>query len=196
VKREARSRARKIYREYGLPVADFEAWLEYVAGIEVEQHPNGRAILRHPEKDVRVEMRFDDVSGVTAIHLFARPGETLPTIELPMSAYVAALDLARAALKAAVVEFAGNVVNVVVTPATVPAVASVPTPTVAAEVEPAPGQKPPLNFYRALVTEYNALVSAASRNPIGEISRRRGVPPATIKSWLHRGRKYLKEQSP
>jgi hypothetical protein len=50
-----------------------------------------------------------------------------------------------------------------------------------------------LSFYRELDHEYNELVGADTRNPIAEIARRRGVKESRVKSWLHRGRKYLRE---
>jgi hypothetical protein len=187
VNREARILARQVYRRYRLPAGCFEPWLSRVADVGVEIHPNGRAILRHPVSTVPVEIRFDADLGAVAVHLVASPGEPLPSVEVPISECVAALELARQGVHPS---------TLVVTVTGTGRVRLRSRAVGGAVARPSSGQRPPLEFYRDLVAEYDELVHVkAVRNPIAEIARRRRQKPATVKSWLHRGRKYLKRET-
>jgi hypothetical protein len=178
--RQARMVARQVYRRYGLPPGDFESWLSHVSDVGVELHPNGRAILRHPRSVLPVEVRFDADLGVVGVHLIAPPGEPLPSVEIPISECIAALELARGGQHP-------TTFVLTVEPARLEIRSRA--------TRPSSGTRPPLRFYRELVDEYNELCREAHPSPIAEIARRRRQKPATVKSWLHRGRKYLKGEA-
>lgn len=57
---------------------------------------------------------------------------------------------------------------------------------------PSAGRRPPLDHYRRVLAEYDELVRNGHTSPISEIADRYGVRTGTAKSWLHRGRRYLK----
>jgi hypothetical protein len=175
--------ARRIHSRYRLPAAGLEDWLAYVEAVEVEIHANGRAVLRHPDLQVPVEIRFDAEIGVVGVRLLARPGEPLPPVDLPVSAYVAALELARAELRPKVVTGESKGTRAVAGGRSSGEVLA----------RPSPGKKPPIAFYEGLIAEYDELLAANHRSPVSEIARRRREDPGTVKSWLHRGRKYLRD---
>lgn len=51
------------------------------------------------------------------------------------------------------------------------------------------------DFYRRLLQNYDQLVAEGYRAPAAELARRLGENRSTVKSWLHRGRKYLGKES-
>jgi hypothetical protein len=146
----------------------FEPWLEYVEEIQVELHPGGRAVLDHPDTRIPVEIRFimDPAFLPISYKVEAPPGEHLPWVEISMSYYVAALAIA--------LEERGE------------RIADAPLPSA--------GQPPSIPFYKSLIAEYDDLLRAGHRSPVSELSVRYGAKPGTVKSWLHRGRKYVKEE--
>jgi hypothetical protein len=179
MKRDERTWARKFFKQFH-PSAEagaFEDWLDYVTEIDVEMHPGGRAILTHPKMNVRVELRWDE-TAVTSFLVEAQPGESLPPVEVSMSPYVAALELKR---RSSMLIHTTVVFEPTIELKVIPA-------------SPAAGKPPSLAHYRQVQAEYDALVSAGERSPVNEIARRYKVRPGTVKSWLHRGRKYRKEK--
>ena len=57
---------------------------------------------------------------------------------------------------------------------------------------PAPGKQLDTDFYRRLLTNYELLIQEGYRDPAAELARRMGEKHSTVKSWLSRGRHYLK----
>lgn len=168
MKRQEREWLRRLYVGFN-PFAKagaFERWLEYVQEIEVELHPGGRATLIHPEMGITVEIRFAPEMDyrATSYKVEAPPGQYLPQVEISMSYFVGALGLALGAED---------------------------SPDTSAPL-PAAGKAPSLGFYRALIAEYDQLLRAGHRSPVSELSRRYKAKPGTVKSWLSRGREYLK----
>jgi hypothetical protein len=186
MKRKERTRARRFFKEFhpSAQPGEFDRWLAYVTEIDVQLHPGGRAILTHPEANLRVQIRWD-AAGVQSVHVDAQPGDPFPSVEISLSRFLAALELKRGAWASGTVASISQ---------------SLPALTQAASgeviVRPMAGKRPSLAFFRQIEREYNELVSAAEpvRNPVNEIARRHHVQPGTVKSWLHRGRKYLKEE--
>jgi hypothetical protein len=66
----------------------------------------------------------------------------------------------------------------------------------AVDERPSAGKAPPKKFYARLVAEYDELVRDAHPAPISVLADRFQVRPGTVKSWLHRGRLYLKGEQP
>lgn len=48
--------------------------------------------------------------------------------------------------------------------------------------------------YQRVLAEYDELVREGHPSPISVLVERYRARPGTVKSWLHRGRKYLKEE--
>jgi hypothetical protein len=57
---------------------------------------------------------------------------------------------------------------------------------------PASGKAPSLAHYRAVIAAYDELVREGHPAPISVLADRFQARPGTVKSWLHRGRRYLK----
>lgn len=182
--------ARKVYRIYYQETeedfrVDFETWLENV-GYQAEQivlHPGGRATIpRAVQLGISVyapaevwwrRSGADNLPYITGIRVEAPPGHAFAPYEVPgrwddlnVSWFWAALVLRLAS--------------------------SVSAPSVDAE-PPAPGKKPSLDHYRKVIAEYDELVRNRHPAPISVLAERHKVRPGTVKSWLHRGHKYLKE---
>jgi hypothetical protein len=61
---------------------------------------------------------------------------------------------------------------------------------------PASGKAPSLAHYRAVLAAYDDLVREGHPAPISVLADRFQARPGTVKSWLHRGRRYLKGEQP
>lgn len=59
---------------------------------------------------------------------------------------------------------------------------------------PAPGQPLNADFYQRLLIAYDKLVAEGRPRPALELAERMDVNHSTLKSWLSRGRAYLKEE--
>jgi hypothetical protein len=59
---------------------------------------------------------------------------------------------------------------------------------------PRPGEAPELSFYRQLLLEYEELVKKADPAPARELANRHGLNHSTVKSYLKRGREYLRQE--
>ena len=184
-----------MYRSFHADDASsFEEWLELVFRIEVDLYPGGRAVLFHPATSLPVEVRWTSPDEISSFRVDAAPGGHIPWGPMPpMSAYLAALRLAVAE---------GREVATEPEPETGPGEGSATLRTRGrlratgrVDPRPQPGQRPSIEFYRRLVSEYNQLVRDAHRAPIPELSRRYGAKEGTVKSWLSRGREYLKRES-
>jgi DNA-directed RNA polymerase specialized sigma24 family protein len=64
------------------------------------------------------------------------------------------------------------------------------------EVPPRPsaGRPPTLGHYQRILAEYEQLKREGHAAPINVLVERYGVKKDTVKSWLHRARKYLTEK--
>jgi DNA-directed RNA polymerase specialized sigma24 family protein len=64
------------------------------------------------------------------------------------------------------------------------------------EVPPRPsaGRPPTLGHYQRILAEYEQLKREGHAAPINVLVERYGVKKGTVKSWLHRARKYLTEK--
>lgn len=61
---------------------------------------------------------------------------------------------------------------------------------------PQPGKPWDEDFFRWLLDEYDRLKKESHKRPVAELARRLGgANRDTVKSWLHRGRKYLGRQA-
>ena len=170
---------------------DFDQWLDGNASFFAEVitlHPGGRATISRgpqilgPEGPVRVPIELwwrpsskDGLPYITAFRVEAPPGMVLTPYEHPygwdtlhLGDYWAGLVLR---LGTAEPKPAGDA-----------------TP-------PASGKTPSLDFYRGLIAAYDELVRDRHPAPISVLVERYQARPGTVKSWLHRGRKYLKEES-
>lgn len=56
---------------------------------------------------------------------------------------------------------------------------------------PSGGSMDHLEFYQRLIDTFNQLLAEGHPAPAREIAKRMGEPPATVRSWLRRGRVYL-----
>lgn len=148
-----------------------DRWCEKVLEIEVDVQPGGRAVLHHPGKTYHVViqrarrgsfLRFSDM------HVLEIGQKGLEIHGLPdLAMYAAAL---RAYLRGT----------------SKPILGPIPSD------RPASGQAPKIKFYRELHDQYNALVREGLRAPAKELAARYGTKHSTMKTWLSRGRSYLK----
>lgn len=151
-----------------------------VLRIELELKPGRRAVMHEPGGD-RVEIRWDE----TAKRVFA-PREVLIVADEPegvaldpppdLWAYQAAFmlrmqrdDKTKAERKREMVWLAG-------------------TPRA-----PKAGTTPDPQHYRRLLNRYDELLEAGSVRPVQDLAEEWNVNPNTMKSWIRRGRKYLRE---
>ena len=143
-------------------------WLTMVLSIEVTLRPAGRAILRGLGCTVEIQWLRgkDKVNYLKSVHVdFDTENAPLPDWQVFFTAFElhATTDPEEKGFT------------------------SVP------RKRPAPGKPLDPDFYRRLLASYDKLVREGWNAPAQEIARRMGENPSTVKSWLHRGRKYLKE---
>jgi hypothetical protein len=172
---------------------DFDQWLDQNASFFAERmtlHPGGRAtiprgpaLLGEDGRQVHVPIELwwrhsnkDGLPYITAFRVEAPPGAVLTPYEHPygwdtlnLGDYWAGLVLRLGTAK--------------------PKPAGDATP-------PTSGKTPSLDFYRGVIAAYDELVRDRHPAPISVLSERYQARPGTVKSWLHRGRKYLKEEEP
>jgi hypothetical protein len=147
-------------------------WLERVMDYEVEIKAAGRAVVRGPGDDYKVEIQWLFVGRskqrrVKSVRVVADDflsGHSMPSI----NEHLAAFQL-RAAQR--------------------PTGAFSRMP----RSQPAPGQAADPDFYKRLLNAYQNLISEGYKNPAVELAERMDVNHNTVKSWLKRGREYLKE---
>lgn len=190
MKREQRTYLRRLFRDYGTE-GTFEDWLAYVTGIEVTLHPGARATAIHPETGVPLELRWDpETDEVMSFATRLAPGQPVPRRDVRLSAYAAALALTRGVAGGPRVHVAGAEIGAAAEISTAGEIVPV-----LGSSQPAAGKRPNRDFYRSLIAEVEAIYAKGDHpNPVVEVARRRGVQVGTVKSWLHRGRKYLKEE--
>jgi hypothetical protein len=191
--------ARKVYRERFRHtdadlVPDFDSWLEGGAGYLAEimvLHPGGRATLprglqvmgagrdSHGRPQVArapVELWWrrssdDGLPYITAFRIEAPPGAVFTPYDHP---YGWELDVGD--------WWAGLVLRLESEGPAVPEDAP----------PPASGKAPSLAHYKAVIAAYDELVREGHPAPISVLADRFQARPGTVKSWLHRGRRYLK----
>jgi hypothetical protein len=155
------------------------AWMSYVLSLDVQLKP-GRAIIRESgdTSGSRVEFRWVGTSGVRPM------GGRAPSVEIaeiriffgaPGYGMDPGLDDYRAALA---VRFASAIPESFR--------GGIPW-------RPAPGQPPNLRFYRWLLASFDALAADGHRAPAVELARLLDAEHETVKTWLRRGRRYLRE---
>jgi hypothetical protein len=173
--------ARKVYRivhEGGDEgdMLDFDDWLYQSATWRMEHttlHPGRRAVVEDFGLFVtlRWQLGKDGLPYIVSFSAEAPPGEVFNPVsrkwsELPLAEYWAGLVL--------------RLRQEEVAPESAPL--------------PAAGKRPSLDHYRKVLAEYDALVREGHPSPISILEERYLARRGTVKSWLHRGRKYLKEE--
>lgn len=151
--------------------AQFDRWCSEVERITVEMFPGGRAVLRHPDAGCSVELYWMLTDRKTKTY----------TVKSARIVADDALGLDhRIDLYPYFVAFALAGVDARFT-------------TGVPRTRPGPGRTLDADFYRRLLRAYDALVRQGVRAPAHELARRMGEKHSTVKSWLHRGRKYTDE---
>jgi hypothetical protein len=178
--------ARKVYRERFRHtdadfVEDFDSWLEGGAGYMAEimvLHPGGRATipLRPPVELWWRRSSDDGLPYITAFRIEASPGTVFTPYDHPYGWDTISVGDWWAAL----------VLRLDQSEALPEAVAD----------RPSSGKAPPREFYARLIAEYDELVRDEHPSPISVLADRYQARPGTVKSWLHRGRRYLKGEQP
>ena len=144
-------------------------WLESVLSCEVTLKAAGRAIVRKPGDNYRVEIQWE-------YHRRAKA-------HLVKSVNAVADDFLSVGDPLLVGEhFAAFMLRVGQRPGG--AFARAP------RTRPSPGQPANPDFYRRLLDSYEALIQEGYKNPALELARRMDVNHNTVKSWLRRGREY------
>jgi len=157
-------------REIGERV--WRAWLERVLSYEVTLKAAGRAVVRGPDDGYRVEIQwvFDrrrKTHYVKSLHVVA-DGSLNVKDSIRVGEHFAAFMLrVRQRPEGAFSR--------------------------APRVRPAPGQAADTGFYRQLLSAYDKLVAEGHKSPALELAERMDENHNTVKSWLKRGRDYLKE---
>lgn len=150
-------------------------WVAEATTIDVTLHPGGRATLRHPYySDFTVEIRWREVSPkerrVGSIAVLGEPDVPWP-LHLDLEQYLAACWLRLLRGKHG-------------------AFGRMP------DRRPKPGRhrKPDTAFYRRVVDAYGRLLADGHPNPTAEVAKRMNANRDTVKSWLRRGRQYLRRE--
>jgi hypothetical protein len=147
-------------------------WLESVLSCEVTLKAAGRAIVRKPDDNYRVEIQWEyhrraKSHLVKSVHIvaddFLSVGDYLPVGE----------------------HFAAFILRVRQRPSD--SFARAP------RSRPAPGQAANPDFYRRLLAAYEKIVGEGYKSPALELARRMDENHNTVKSWLRRGREYTEE---
>jgi hypothetical protein len=166
-------------KHYRANVESWHKWVDDVLSISVQLRPGGRAIMRQEGFLHRVEASFlavqrrrgSDQLAVKSYRVIAEGERGLLGIPIEMAQYGAALELAVGA------------------PGGLRRLGRVP------RARPRAGQPFDIDFYRRLIGEFDRLSASGLSDPAAELARRYGEKRSTVRSWLHRGRKYLREES-
>jgi hypothetical protein len=152
-------------------------WSVEVLLVNVDIRPNGRAVLRQDATTYRVDMLWNETArdehgkpslGLKRVEIVA--DDTMEPLRMPdLGVYVAAFFLR--AMQGRHRAFAR-----------------------APRIRPEPGRALKYNFYRHLLDLEEQLKMQRYANPAAEIARRMDANPATVRSWLHRGRQYVKRE--
>jgi hypothetical protein len=160
-------------RERPEAVYMFRRWCVGVAESEVTLLPGGRAVIRHPvsQRDRTVEGRWRlSASGEPVITEYT----VSATAPHPIG-WVASITREMSALYLALSRRSKE-------------------PTGKRPEAPTPGKPGDIEFYRYVVAEYDALVRAGHPTPAKELAARLKAEPATVRSWVLRGRRYLNRE--
>lgn len=160
------------------------AWCDRIVDSDVDLRPAGRALVRTPGSDYVLEISFLNngeglvTKSVTVIaddflHVQGFPKRDVDWSHTTIRFYdhCAALDL--------VVQFGGGEKAFMRIP----------------RARSASGEPVSTTFYRDLLEAYQALLIEGSSTPVQELARRMSANPSTVKSWLRRGRVYLRRSS-
>lgn len=157
----------------------FTNWVNELFAISVDAKPGGRAFLREPGKEYRVEIEWHWDRRLKASHIKSAriiADEFLdvegdldgPTYSLDLHKYVVRFRLHQLKL--------GNPAAIF---------------SRAPESRPAPGRSLNIGFYKSLLERYDELLLQGIKDPAAELARREDCNRNTMKSWLSRGRKYV-----
>lgn len=158
----------------------WRAWCAFVLEIDVDLRPAGRVIMRHPRRAYRVELqyvydpgtkRYRYSSWQVVADSFMDVDAGPPDI-FDLEPYLSALAL----------RFHRGI-------EATHAFQKIP------RRRPESGKPLDPDFYRRLLASYERLVREGRTDPAAELARRMDENRSTVKSWLHRGRKYLEDQS-
>jgi hypothetical protein len=174
--------ARKLYRRV-INTGKYDDWriradfdVEWLPVIEImaedlRLYPGHRATIRDWDDEIELHWRRSSKDGlpyITSVSLVAPPGqalnpERLHEIRVP---YI----------------WAALVLRLAAQPESPPEAP-----------RPETGKAPSLAHYRKVLAEYDELVREGHSSPVSVLADRYGARPGTVKAWLHRGRKYLKD---
>ena len=150
---------------------EWRRWAGKVTAIRVELKPGGRAVCREPEQDAvfTVEIQWAvDHKTPAVVSVAIVPDDYLAFNEdVDLSAYMLAcrIELSKDAPKRARLP-----------------------------KRPKPGEARDLAFFRWILGEYEALIREADPAPARTLANRNGLNYSTVKSYLKRGREYLREE--
>lgn len=159
-------------------VGAWKAWAAFVREIEVELRPGGRAQLRHPELAGMVEIEWETEGPGVVFRgcRFEPEPEALPEWS--------GVDLG--AFEMALHESLGQRFRDKGPHESLDPFEGVIQP-------PAAGKPIAVSFYRQLLREYERLLAEGNAAPVKELASHYKRPDGTVKSWLSRGREYLRE---
>lgn len=158
-------RQRQLWRD-----KSWRTWADKVMTIEVDVKPGGRLVAREPDSLFSVEIRWKDFYGM-------RVAELVTIIPDDFFAWTTALDL-DAHMMACHIQLARTPQTLARLPAR----------------RPRPGESYDPKFYRTILDRYSALLGRGHPAPVREIAESMNANRSTVKSWLKRGREYLKEE--
>jgi len=157
--------------------AGWQAWALDVLAIKVDLYPNGRARLRQPKASYSVEMRWGPIGKdsrgkpeIAPKSLQFIGDDSLTQRRFDTDLYFAAFMLALTVDENATKAFGRF-----------------------PPARPEPGRPANTGFYRQLQASYDALIAAGEKDPAKQLAQQMGANHQTVKSWLRRGRDYLKE---
>lgn len=179
---------------------EWRRWIERALRLEVDIKPNGRAIVRDPlDQSSRVEVQWEYLKGEgqvpLSVHIYAERDERIlgdmskemqadfkrwleeHKREVPFLAWNPVGDLDQY-LAACQIRFDRDRDK---------------RRRLLPRSRPLPGEPANISFYAGVVDRYEQLVDEGHAAPVQEIAGSMNTNPSTVKSWLHRGRKYLEK---
>jgi hypothetical protein len=159
-------------------VSGAKVWAREVLSLDVVLHRGGRAVIREPEADWSVELRWkatyqgDRIKGFRVIACQLSPNEEggqLPFADLSIGKYTAALYF-----KLKRQERLGDRFK--------------------ALERPAAGKPISVTWYKALLEERDQLKAEGNKSITKELARRHGTTVGGMKMWLHRAKGYLEQE--
>jgi hypothetical protein len=157
---------------------EWRDWHIRILRTEVDLRPAGRAVLREPASQFQVEIQFvkdPQWIGPAVKTITVVPDEPMDDIDagrinLDLVQYLAAWELRLTRGPQG-------------------------SHPLAPPNRPAPGKPVDTTFYQWLLRSYDVLLAEGHREPAKELARRMDEKHSTVKSWLRRGRQYLRKET-